>query len=47
MRNSYDNIEIDNYVILNTLQIINFQEYSIYVYQFGLKTCRTKFRQNI
>ena len=40
MRNSYDIFEIDNYIILSTLQ--NFQrsfirEYSIFVYQFGLK----------
>ena len=47
MRNSYDVIEIDNYVILNTLQKLNLQEYSMLVYQFLLKTCRTEFRQNI
>ena len=29
MRTSYDVIEIDNYVILNTLQNFHFQEYSI------------------
>ena len=45
MRNSYDVIEIDSYVILNTLQNNHFQEYSIFVYQFGLKTFRTKYRQ--
>ena len=33
MRNSYDVIEIDNYVILNTLQNFYFREYSIFVYQ--------------
>ena len=43
---SYDVIEIDNYFILNILQNILFREYSNFVYQFGLKTCRTKFRQN-
>ena len=37
MRNSYDVIEIDNFVILNTLQNFGFREYSIFVYQFGLK----------
>ena len=47
MRNYYDVIEIDNYVILNTLHNIHFQEYSIFGYQFGLKTCWTKYRQNI
>ena len=29
--NSYDDIEIDNYDILNTLQNIHFGEYSIFV----------------
>ena len=47
MWNSYDVIEIDNYVILNTLPNFHFQEYSIFVYQFELKTCLTKYRQNI
>ena len=42
MRSSYDVIEIDNYVILNTSQNFHFREYSIFVYKFGLKTCRTK-----
>ena len=37
MPNSYDVIEIDNYVILNTLRNFHFQEYSIFVDQFGLK----------
>ena len=37
MRNYYDVIEIDNYIILNTLRNFHFQEYSIVVYQFGLK----------
>ena len=37
MRNSYDVIEIDKYVILNTLQNFHFREYSIFVYQYGLK----------
>ena len=37
MRNSYDVIEIDNYVILNTLQKFHFREYSFFVYQFGQK----------
>ena len=37
MRSSYDVIEIDNYVILNTLQNFHFREYSIFVHKFGLK----------
>ena len=37
MHNYYDVIEIDNDVILNTLQNFHFGEYSIFVYQFGLK----------
>ena len=37
MRNSYDVIEIDNYIILNTLQNFHFREYSIFVYLFGIK----------
>ena len=37
MRSSYDGIEIDNYVILNTMQNFHFQEDSIFVYKFGLK----------
>ena len=32
-----DVIQIDNYVILNTLQNFHFREYSIFVYNFGLK----------
>ena len=40
MRNSYDVNEIDNYVILNTLQNFHFQEYSIFVYQFGIKRAK-------
>ena len=47
MRSSYDVIEIDNNVILNTLQNLHFPEYSIFVYKFGLKSCQTKYRQNI
>ena len=43
MRNSYDVIEIDNYVILNTLQNFHFREYSIFVYQFGLKHAEPNF----
>ena len=43
MRNSYDVIEIDNYVILNTLQNIHFREYSIFVYQFGPKYIEPNF----
>ena len=43
MWNSYDVIEIDNYVILKTLQNINFREYSIFVYQFGLKHAEPNF----
>ena len=31
MRNSYDVIEINNYVILNTLQNFHFREYSIFI----------------
>ena len=37
MRNSSDVIEIDNTVILNTIQIFHFLEFSIFVYQVGLK----------
>ena len=37
MRNSYEVTEINNYVILNTWQNFYFREYSIFVYQFGLK----------
>ena len=37
MRSSYDVIEIDNYVIFNTLQNFHLREYSIFVYKFGLK----------
>ena len=47
MRSSYDVIEINNYVILNTSQNFHFREYSIFVYKFGLKTCRTKYQQTI
>ena len=47
MRSSYDVIEIDNYVILNTSQNFHFLEYSIFVYKLGDKTCQTKYRQNI
>ena len=39
-RHSGDVIEIDNYVILETLQNSHFWEYSFFVNQFGLKTCR-------
>ena len=38
---TYYVIEIDNYVILNTLQNFYFQEHSIFVYQFGLKIFKT------
>ena len=41
MQNSYDVIEIDNYIILNTLLNFHFREYSIFVDQFVLKTCQT------
>ena len=37
MRSSYDVIEIDNYVILNTLQNFHFREYFIFVSKFRLK----------
>ena len=37
MHNFYDVIENDNYFILSTLQNFHFQEYSIFVYRFGLK----------
>ena len=37
MRNSYDVIEIDNYIILSTLQNFHCREYSICVYRLGLK----------
>ena len=37
MCNSYDVFEIDNYVISSTLQTYHFREYSIFVYQLGLK----------
>ena len=43
MRNSYDVIEIDNYVILNTLQNFHLREYSIFVYQVGLKHAEPNF----
>ena len=43
MRNSYDVIEIDNYAILNTLQNFHFLEYSIFVYQVGLKHVEPNF----
>ena len=35
--NTYDVIEIDNYVILNTSQTFHFREYYIFVYRFGQK----------
>ena len=35
--NSYDASEIDKNVILNTLRTFHFREYSIFVYQLGLK----------
>ena len=41
MRISYDVIEICNYVIFSTLQNLDFGEYSIFVYRFGLKTYQT------
>ena len=41
---SYDVIEIDNYAILSTLQNIHFQEYSIFVYRFGLNTYSTLYQ---
>ena len=41
MHNLYDVIEIDNYFILKTFQIFHIREYSCFVYQVGLKTCRT------
>ena len=47
MQSSYDVIEIVNYVTLNTLQNYYFPEYSIFAYKFGIKTCRTKYQQNI
>ena len=47
MRSSYDVIEINNYVILNTSQNFHFREYSFFVYKFGLKTCRANYRQKI
>ena len=47
MHISYDVIEIDNYVILSTLQNLHFGKYSIFVYQFGLKTYQTLYWQNI
>ena len=40
MRNSYDLIEIDNYVILSTLKNFHVREYAIFVYRFGQKTCQ-------
>ena len=39
-RNSYDVIEIEKIVILNTFQNFHFQVYSIFVKQFRLKTSR-------
>ena len=41
MCDSYDVIEIDNYVILSTLQDFHVQEYYIFVYRFGLKHTET------
>ena len=38
---SYDVIEIDNYVILSTLQNLHFGEYYIFVYRFRLETYQT------
>ena len=37
MRNSYEDIKINNYVILNTLQNFNFGENYFFIYRFGLK----------
>ena len=37
MRITYDVIEIDNHVILSTLQNLYFGEHSIFVYRFGLE----------
>ena len=45
MHISYDVIEIDNYVILSTLQNLYFGEYSVFVYRFRLKTYQTYYRQ--
>ena len=42
MRSSYDIIENNNYVILNSLQNFYFGEYSIFVYQVGLKHAEPK-----
>ena len=41
MCNSYDVIEIENYVILNTLQNFHFGENYNFVYQIELKTYQT------
>ena len=41
MRNSHGVIEIDNYVILSTLQNFHFLEYTIFVYRFGPNKAET------
>ena len=43
MHNSYDVIKIDNYFILNKLQVFQFWEHFICDYPFGLKTCQTQY----
>ena len=43
MRNSYDVIEIDNYVIFNTLQNFHFREYSILSINLDLKHAEPNF----
>ena len=47
MRNSYDVIEVDNYVILNTLQNFHFREYSFFVYQHAEHNIGKIFKNNI
>ena len=39
MWNSNDVIEIDTYVIFNTLQNFDFQEHFIFVYQLKVSEC--------
>ena len=43
MCNSYDAIEIDNYIILSTLQNFHFGEHFIFGYTFGLKHAEPNF----
>ena len=42
MPNSYDVIEIHNYVFLNTLRNFHFREYSIFDHQLELKRAKNR-----